>query len=68
MESYRAKISLASGGKNKLAGKIAIVTGSAQGFGAGIAGYLASEGAAVVIADMNYNGAQATAEQLSKEY
>ena len=68
VESYRAKVSLASSGKNKLAGKIAIVTGSAQGFGAGIAGYLASEGAAVVIADMNYNGAQATAEQLSKEY
>lgn len=57
VESYRAKVSLASGAEKKLNGKVAIVTGSAQGFGAGIAEYLASEGAAVVIADMNYDGA-----------
>ena len=68
VESYRAKVSLASAGAKKLAGKIAIVTGSAQGFGAGVAEYLAKEGAAVVIADMNAAGAQATADKLSAEY
>ena len=68
VESYRAKVSLASGAEKKLNGKIAIVTGSAQGFGAGIAEYLASEGAAVVIADMNYDGARATAERIAEEY
>lgn len=68
VESYRAKVSLASGSEKKLNGKIAIVTGSAQGFGAGIAEYLASEGAAVVIADMNYDGARATAERIAEEY
>lgn len=68
VESYRAKVSLASGSAKKLAGKIAIVTGSAQGFGAGIAGYLADEGAAVVIADMNFDGAKATAEKIGADY
>ena len=68
VESYRAKVSLASANEKKLAGKIAIVTGSAQGFGAGVAEYLAKEGAAVVIADMNAAGAQATADKLATEY
>ena len=44
VESYRAKVSLAGGNTKALAGKIAIVTGSAQGFGAGIAEYLAENG------------------------
>ena len=68
VESYRAKVSLASSNEKKLAGKIAIVTGSAQGFGAGVAEYLAKEGAAVVIADMNAAGAGATADKLASEY
>ena len=37
----------------RLGGKIAIVTGSAQGFGKGIAEELYREGAFVVIADLN---------------
>lgn len=68
VESYRAKVSLASSNAKALAGKIAIVTGSAQGFGAGVAEYLAKEGAAVVIADMNAAGAQATADKIAAEY
>ena len=68
VESYRAKVSLASAGGKALEGKIAVVTGSAQGFGAGIARYLAKEGANVVIADMNAAGAAATAEEIAAEY
>ena len=48
----------------RLAGKIAIVTGAAQGFGKGIAEEMYKEGCAVVIADMNLPGAQAVAEEL----
>ncbi len=48
----------------RLAGKVAIVTGGAQGFGKGIAEAMAGEGAYVVIADMNYDGAAATAAEL----
>ncbi len=67
VESYRAKVSLAPGAAKKLAGKIAVVTGSAQGFGAGIAEFLANEGAAVVIADMNFDGAKATAAEIAEK-
>ncbi len=68
VESYRAKVALVPSGEKKLAGKIALVTGAAQGFGAGIAEYLGSLGAAVVIADMNAYGAAAEAEVIEKKY
>lgn len=48
----------------RLAGKVAIVTGGAQGFGKGIAEAMVKEGAYLVIADMNYEGAEATAKEL----
>lgn len=51
----------------KYAGKTAIVTGGAQGFGFGIADYLASCGALVVVADMNADGAKAAAETICKK-
>ena len=66
-ESYRSKVSLAAGAGKSLSGKIAIVTGSAQGFGEGIARYLAMEGAAVVIADMNAEGAAKTASAIAAD-
>jgi len=68
VESYRSKV--AAGGKNarRLEGKIAIVTGSAQGFGKGIAQSMAAEGAYIVVADMNADGAKATADELCAEY
>ncbi len=50
------------------AGKIAIVTGSAQGFGAGIAEYLAENGCKVCVADMNEDGARAKALEISEKY
>jgi pyridoxal 4-dehydrogenase len=45
----------------KLENRVAIVTGAAQGIGRGIARKLASEGATVVAADVNGEGAEATA-------
>ena len=48
----------------RLGGKIAIVTGSAQGFGKGIAEELYKEGAMVVIADMNEPLAKQVAEEM----
>lgn len=48
----------------RLAGKVAVITGGAQGFGKGIAEAMVSEGAYIVIADMNYDGALTTANEL----
>ncbi len=48
-------------------GKIALVTGGAQGFGEEIVRGLVSSGAFVWIADMNAAGAQELADELNKE-
>ncbi|WP_029040482.1 SDR family oxidoreductase [Cucumibacter marinus] len=48
----------------RLEGKNAIVTGGASGFGAGIAKKFAAEGARVMVADINAEGAAALAEEL----
>jgi NAD(P)-dependent dehydrogenase (short-subunit alcohol dehydrogenase family) len=50
----------------RLGGKIAIVTGSAQGFGKGIAEELYREGASVVIADLNEPLAKTVAASLGE--
>jgi 3-oxoacyl-[acyl-carrier protein] reductase len=50
----------------RLAGKVAIVTGAASGFGAGIAAQFVAEGARVVIADQNGEGALALASALGE--
>ena len=50
----------------RLGGKIAIVTGSAQGFGKGIAEELYREGACVVIADLNEPLANSVAASLGE--
>ena len=48
----------------RLNGKTAIVTGGAQGFGAGIVRKFAAEGARVMVADINGDGARALAEDV----
>lgn len=50
-----------------LSGRIAIVTGGAQGLGEGMAGALAGAGATVVIADVNPDGEQ-TAKSLGERH
>ncbi len=53
VENYRRKVSQSASAKNKLNNKTAIVTGGAQGFGAGIAEAFTSLNVNVVVADMN---------------
>lgn len=48
----------------RLQGKTAIVTGAASGFGAGIARKFTAEGARVMIADLNLDGATSLAAEL----
>jgi len=69
VETYRQKAALASAGSaGRIAGKIALVTGGAQGIGAGIAQELAAEGASIVVADLNMEGAKAHAEELNRTF
>lgn len=66
-EAYRQSIAASSGG-GRLVGKVAVVTGAAQGFGLGIATELLAEGAHVVLADLNVAQAQQEADRLSAEH
>ena len=50
----------------RLKDKVAIVTGSAQGIGRALAMRLASEGAAVTVADIDLEGATRTADEIKK--
>ncbi len=63
VESYRSKVSLAGGSVKRLANKVAVVTGGAQGFGKGIADAMYAEGAYIAVVDMNLEGAQAAAAE-----
>lgn len=65
VESYRTKVSLSGTSAKRLENKIAVITGAAQGFGKGIAEEMANEGSYVVIADMNYEGAKSTSEDIA---
>ncbi|HNY26015.1 MAG TPA: SDR family NAD(P)-dependent oxidoreductase [Candidatus Sumerlaeota bacterium] len=53
--------------QGRAAGKIALVTGAAQGFGLEIARDLASQGACVAFADLNLTGAQEAAARINSE-
>ena len=69
VESYRRSVSMgaATSGGERLKGRVAVVTGAAQGFGLEIAQGMAGEGAHVVLADVNEAGVLAAAEALSRK-
>lgn len=67
-ESYRKKVSVAACGPGRMAGKAAVVTGGAQGFGRGIAEGLLAEGATVVIADIREEDGRRSALELEGKY
>jgi NAD(P)-dependent dehydrogenase (short-subunit alcohol dehydrogenase family)/rhamnose utilization protein RhaD (predicted bifunctional aldolase and dehydrogenase) len=67
VENYRRKVSQSAGSANKLNNKVAIVTGAAQGFGAGIAEALFSLNLNVIIADLNEEKGNSFAIRLSSK-
>ena len=52
----------------KLKNKVAIVTGAASGIGRGIADRFAAEGAKIAIADLNFDSANAAAEEINASF
>lgn len=66
-EAYRqAQAPKAAPGR--LAGRVAMVTGAAQGFGLGISEFLLAEGASVILADLNADLAAREAGRLASEH
>ncbi len=53
VENYRKKVSLGGKAAGRVENKIVLITGAAQGFGAGIAEMMFAEGAHIVVADLN---------------
>jgi len=68
VESYRQKVALKTNGAKKVNEKIAVITGSAQGFGKGLAEEIAKEGANIVLADINIDLAHENALSLCNIY
>jgi sorbitol-6-phosphate 2-dehydrogenase len=67
-EIAKFTVSKGSVAKGRAAGKVAIVTGAAQGFGLEIARALAAEGAHVVLADINQQAVTTAAVGLIQKY
>jgi NAD(P)-dependent dehydrogenase (short-subunit alcohol dehydrogenase family)/rhamnose utilization protein RhaD (predicted bifunctional aldolase and dehydrogenase) len=65
VEGYRRAVAKSARTKGRVQGRIAVVTGAAQGFGRGIAEGLFAEGANVVIVDLNEDAGQGLERELS---
>ena len=66
-EAYRQSMA-ANASAGRLAGKVVMITGAAQGFGLGIAQELIAQGAALVLADLNLDGAAHNAQAMCEQY
>ena len=67
-ENYRKKVAAKAALRRRATGKIAVVTGAAQGFGLEIARDLAEQDACVALADVNVEGAAAAAADICKRH
>jgi len=67
VENYRKKVSLGGKPQGRLENKIVVVTGAAQGFGAGIAEILFQEGANIIVADLNEEKGKEFARELNSK-
>jgi len=65
VENYRRKVAKSGFARRRVDGRIALVTGAAQGFGKGIAEGLFREGANVLIADLNEQAGGVLAAELN---
>jgi NAD(P)-dependent dehydrogenase (short-subunit alcohol dehydrogenase family)/rhamnose utilization protein RhaD (predicted bifunctional aldolase and dehydrogenase) len=65
VENYRKKVSLGGKPQGRVENKIVVITGAAQGFGAGIAEMMFSEGANIVVGDLNEEKGKAFADELN---
>jgi NAD(P)-dependent dehydrogenase (short-subunit alcohol dehydrogenase family) len=68
VESYRSSVAMTSKAGGRLQGRIALITGAAQGFGKGLAEAMADEGAYLIVADVNKDGATNTANEINGVY
>jgi rhamnose utilization protein RhaD (predicted bifunctional aldolase and dehydrogenase)/NAD(P)-dependent dehydrogenase (short-subunit alcohol dehydrogenase family) len=68
VESYRQKVAVKTSSGKRVNEKIAVITGSAQGFGKGLAEEMAKEGANVVLADINPEQAHKNSLALCDRY
>ena len=66
-EAYRQSVA-AQTSAGRLAGKVVMITGAAQGFGLGIAQELITQGASLVLADLNLDGAARHAATMCEQY
>ena len=67
-EAYRKQIAAGDGPPGRVGGRVALVTGAAQGFGLAIAEGLAAQGAHVVLADLNATLAEENAAKLAARF
>lgn len=65
VEAYRRGVAKSAAARGLAAGKIAFVTGAAQGFGCEIAADLAAQGAQVILADLNFEGAAKAVREIN---
>jgi rhamnose utilization protein RhaD (predicted bifunctional aldolase and dehydrogenase)/NAD(P)-dependent dehydrogenase (short-subunit alcohol dehydrogenase family) len=67
-EAYRRQVASGTGAAGRAVGRVALVTGAAQGFGLAIAADLVAQGAHVVLADLNLGLAEANAADLEARF
>ena len=68
VEAYRRDVAAGPPARGRFAGKVALVTGAAQGFGLAIAADLVAEGGHVVLADVNAALAESNARDLEARH